>query len=48
MHVSNGVGFIDIQGGKAMNKAATERCGALAGAPKDTCVSDAKVKYGMK
>jgi len=33
---------------KAMYKAAAERCDALAGAPKDTCVNDAKVKYGMK
>jgi len=33
---------------EAMYKAATQRCDALAGAPKDTCVSDAKVKYGMK
>jgi hypothetical protein len=32
---------------KAMYKAAAERCDALAGAPKDTCVSDAKVKFGM-
>jgi hypothetical protein len=33
---------------KAMYKAAAERCDALAGAPKDTCVNDAKVKFGMK
>jgi hypothetical protein len=33
---------------QAMYKAAAERCDALAGAPKDTCVNDAKVKYGMK
>jgi hypothetical protein len=33
---------------KAMYKAAAERCDALAGVPKDTCVSDAKVKFGMK
>ncbi|MBC7720005.1 MAG: hypothetical protein H7Z77_09480 [Chitinophagaceae bacterium] len=33
---------------KAMYKAANERCDALAGAPKDACVSDAKVKFGMK
>ena len=33
---------------KAMYKAATERCDALAGAPKDTCQNDAKVKFGMK
>ena len=48
MHVSNAVGFINIYEGKAMNKAAAERCDALAGAPKDTCVNDAKVKYGIK
>ena len=29
-------------------KAAKERCDVLAGAVKDTCVGDAKVKYGMK
>jgi hypothetical protein len=28
-------------------KAAVERCDALAGMAKDTCVSDAKAKYGM-
>ncbi len=33
---------------KAMYKAAAERCDALAGAPKDACVNDAKVKFGMK
>ena len=33
---------------QAMYKAANERCDALAGAPKDTCQADAKVKYGMK
>ena len=33
---------------KAMYKAANERCDALAGAPKDTCQNDAKVKFGMK
>ena len=33
---------------KAMYKAASERCNALAGAPKDTCQNDAKVKFGMK
>ena len=33
---------------KAMYKAAAERCDALAGAPKDTCQNDAKVKFGMK
>lgn len=33
---------------KALYKAANERCDALAGAPKDACVSDAKVKFGMK
>ena len=32
----------------AMYKAAKERCDTLAGAPKDSCVSDAKVKFGMK
>ena len=40
MHASNAVGFINIYEGKAMNKAAAERCDAMAGAP--------KVKYGMK
>ena len=29
-------------------KAAKERCDSLAGAVKDTCVNDAKVKYSMK
>ena len=29
-------------------KAAKERCDALAGAPKDTCVNDARAKFGMK
>ncbi|MES2911229.1 MAG: hypothetical protein V4718_07575 [Pseudomonadota bacterium] len=29
-------------------KAARERCDALAGAPKDSCVNDAKAKFGMK
>ena len=29
-------------------KAARERCGALAGAPKDSCQNDAKVKFGVK
>ncbi len=29
-------------------KAAKERCDSLAGAPKDACQNDAKVKYGMK
>lgn len=29
-------------------KAARERCDALAGAVKDTCVNDAKAKFGMK
>lgn len=29
-------------------KAAKERCDSLAGAVKDGCVNDAKVKYGMK
>ena len=33
---------------EAMYKAAKERCDALAGAPKDTCQNDAKVKFGMK
>ena len=33
---------------QAMYKAARERCDALAGAPKDTCQNDAKVKFGMK
>jgi hypothetical protein len=33
---------------KAMYKAANERCDALAGAPKDACQADAKVKFGMK
>ena len=33
---------------QAMYKAANERCDALAGAPKDSCQNDAKVKYGMK
>lgn len=33
---------------EAQYKAAAQRCDALAGAPKDACVSDAKVKYGMK
>ena len=33
---------------EAMYKAAKERCDILAGVPKDTCVSEAKVKYGMK
>ena len=33
---------------QAMLKAANERCDALAGAPKDACQADAKVKYGMK
>lgn len=27
-------------------KVATERCGALAGAPKDACIADAKARYG--
>lgn len=27
-------------------KVATERCGAMAGAPKDACVADAKARYG--
>lgn len=48
MHVSNGVGFINIYEGKAMYKAAEGRCDALAGAPKDTCVNGAKGKYGKK
>ncbi len=29
-------------------KAAKERCDVLAGAPKDSCVNDAKAKFGMK
>ena len=29
-------------------KAARERCDSLAGVPKDSCQSDAKMKYGMK
>lgn len=29
-------------------KAATARCGAMIGAPKDACTADAKAKYGMK
>ena len=29
-------------------KVAKERCDILAGAPKDTCQNDAKVKFGMK
>ena len=33
---------------EAMYKAAKERCDALSGAPKDGCVNDAKVKFGMK
>ena len=33
---------------EAMYKAARERCDSLAGAVKDTCQNDAKVKYGMK
>lgn len=33
---------------EAMYKAAKERCDILAGAPKDTCQNDAKVKFGMK
>ena len=33
---------------EANYKAATARCDGMAGAPKDTCTADAKVKYGMK
>ena len=33
---------------EAEYKAAKERCDSLAGAVKDTCLNDAKVKYGMK
>ena len=33
---------------QAMYKAANERCDALAGAPKDACQNDAKVKFGIK
>ena len=29
-------------------KAARERCDVLAGAPKDSCVTDAKARFGMK
>lgn len=33
---------------QAQYKAAAQRCDALAGAPKDACIGDAKVKFGMK
>ena len=33
---------------EAEYKAAKERCDSLAGAAKDTCLNDAKVKYGIK
>jgi hypothetical protein len=33
---------------EANYKAAATRCDALAGATKDSCVADAKLKYGMK
>lgn len=33
---------------EANYKAATARCDALAGTTKDSCVADAKMKYGMK
>lgn len=33
---------------EANYKAATARCDALVGAAKDTCMADAKAKYGMK
>ncbi len=33
---------------EASFKAATARCDNMMGAPKDTCIADAKIKYNMK